>query len=192
MGEKLVKPRTGPAQTAQETPKDGVLLREIMRKVKPSGQEGPEALDRSKGHRRRTTPPSIIAKSEGRAKAAPDVIGRGMARTGRSTAPKRTGSAPPRPRSPPQAPPVPDAPAERIRRMAHFCETREGRDAPRDAPARRRRAMGRIEHALLVGELSARPNRAKTFARDPTVPQKVTNVSICGEGQKPRGASALP
>ena len=65
----LVKPRTRPAQTAQETPKDGVPLREIMRKVKPSGQEGLEALDRSKGHRRKPTPCSI-ALSEGRAKAA--------------------------------------------------------------------------------------------------------------------------
>jgi len=52
--------------------------------------------------------------------------------------------------------------------------------------------MGRIEHTLLVGELSARPNRPKTFARDPTVPQKVTDVSIYGEGRKPRGASVLP
>ena len=89
----------------------------------------------------------------------------------------------------------PNASAERIRRTAHFCETREGRDAPRDAPARRRRAMGRIEHALLVGELSARPNRPKTFARDPTVPQKVTNVSIYSiysEGRKPRRARRVP
>ena len=54
-----------------------------------------------------------------------------------------------------------------------FYNTREkGRDAPKNALVRRRRAMGRIEHALLVGELPARPNRPKTFARNPTVPQK--------------------
>jgi hypothetical protein len=78
---------------------------------------------------------------------------------------------------------------ERISAEWHiFYNTREkGRAAPQDAPARRRRAMGRIEHALLVGELSARPNRPKTFARNPTVPPKVTKVSIYGEGRKPRG-----
>ena len=90
-----------------------------------------------------------------------------------------------------------DARGAYIGRMAHLLQhTREKagtpRGMPRPAPVRRRRAMGRIEHALLVGELSARPNRPKTFARAPTVPQKVTNVSIYSEGQKPRGASALP
>ena len=38
--------------------------------------------------------------------------------------------------------------------------------------------MGRIEQTLLDGEFSVRPNRPKTFARSPTIPQKVTNVSI--------------
>jgi hypothetical protein len=30
----------------------------------------------------------------------------------------------------------------------------------------------------LDGEFSVRPNRPKTFARNPTIPQKVTTVSI--------------
>jgi len=38
--------------------------------------------------------------------------------------------------------------------------------------------MGRIEHTLLDGEFSVRPNRPKTFARNPTIPHKVTNASI--------------
>jgi hypothetical protein len=50
------------------------------------------------------------------------------------------------------------------------------------SPARKWRAMGRIEHALLDGALSVRPNRPKTFARKPTIPQKVTNVSIYHKG----------
>ena len=39
-------------------------------------------------------------------------------------------------------------------------------------------AKGRIEHTLLDGEFSVRPNRPKTFAPNLTIPQKVTNVSI--------------
>ena len=46
------------------------------------------------------------------------------------------------------------------------------------SPARKWRARGRIEHTLLDGEFSVRPNRPKTFARNPTIPQKVPNVSI--------------
>jgi hypothetical protein len=42
----------------------------------------------------------------------------------------------------------------------------------------KRRAMGRIEHTLL-DEGSFLPNRPKTIACNPTIPQKVTNVSIC-------------
>jgi hypothetical protein len=38
--------------------------------------------------------------------------------------------------------------------------------------------MGRIEHTLLDGEFSVRPNRPKTIARYHTIPQKVPNVSI--------------
>jgi hypothetical protein len=38
--------------------------------------------------------------------------------------------------------------------------------------------MGTIEHTLLDGEFSVRPNRPKTFARNHTIPQKVTDVSI--------------
>jgi hypothetical protein len=46
------------------------------------------------------------------------------------------------------------------------------------SPARKWRARGRIEHTLLDGEFSVRPNRPKTFARNPTIPQEVPNVSI--------------
>ena len=42
--------------------------------------------------------------------------------------------------------------------------------------------MGRIEHTLLDREFSVRPNRPKTIARSPTIPQKVTNVSIHAKG----------
>ena len=45
--------------------------------------------------------------------------------------------------------------------------------------------MGRIEHTLLDGEFSVRPNRPKTIARKPTIPQKVTNVSIYDKGPAP-------
>ncbi len=45
--------------------------------------------------------------------------------------------------------------------------------------------MGRIEHTLLDGEFSVRPNRPKTFARNPTIPHKVTDVSIYGQGTGP-------
>jgi hypothetical protein len=34
----------------------------------------------------------------------------------------------------------------------------------------------------LDGEFSVRPNRPKTFARNPTIPQKVPNVSIYDNG----------
>ena len=47
-----------------------------------------------------------------------------------------------------------------------------------ETPARKWRTMGRIEHTLLDGEFSVCPNRPKTIARNPTIPQKVTNVSI--------------
>src|SRR5215208_2554064 len=50
----------------------------------------------------------------------------------------------------------------------------------------KRRARGRIEHTLLDGACRRHPNRPKTFARAPlhnlTIPQKVTNVSICHNG----------
>jgi len=49
----------------------------------------------------------------------------------------------------------------------------------------KRRARGRIEHTLLDGEFSVRPNRPKTFARTPTIPQEVTDVSICDKGSEP-------
>jgi hypothetical protein len=39
-------------------------------------------------------------------------------------------------------------------------------------------AMGRIEHTLLDEGRGLRPNRPKTIACIPTIPQKVTNVSI--------------
>jgi hypothetical protein len=59
-------------------------------------------------------------------------------------------------------------------------------------PARKWRARGRIEHTLLDGEFSVRPNRPKTFARNPTIPQKVTDVSIYDKGPGPRRATARP
>jgi hypothetical protein len=53
-----------------------------------------------------------------------------------------------------------------------------GDDPLKTSPARKWRARGRIEQTLLDGEFSVRPNRPKTFARNPTIPQKVTTVSI--------------
>ena len=44
------------------------------------------------------------------------------------------------------------------------------------------RARGRIEHTLLDERRGLHPNRPKTFARKPTIPQKVTNVSIHDKG----------
>jgi hypothetical protein len=64
-------------------------------------------------------------------------------------------------------------------------EVRAGDNGLDASPARKWRARGRIEHTLLDGEFSVRPNRPKTFARtplNPTIPQKVTNVSICHKG----------
>jgi hypothetical protein len=46
---------------------------------------------------------------------------------------------------------------------------------------------------LLDGEFSVRPNRPKTIARNPTIPQKVMNVSIYDKGPEPRsGPLARP
>jgi hypothetical protein len=45
--------------------------------------------------------------------------------------------------------------------------------------------MGRIEHTLLDGEFSVRPNRPETFARNLIILQKVTNVSIHDKGPEP-------
>src|SRR5215210_8274864 len=57
------------------------------------------------------------------------------------------------------------------------------------SPARKWRARGRIEQTLLDGGWR-HPNRPKTFARNPprnpTIPQKVTNVSIYHKGSEPR------
>ena len=50
------------------------------------------------------------------------------------------------------------------------------------SPARKWRAMGRIEHTLLDEGRGLRPHRPKTFARTPTIPQKVPNVSIYDKG----------
>jgi hypothetical protein len=60
----------------------------------------------------------------------------------------------------------------------YSSEARAGVNALDPSPARKWRARGRIEHTLLDGEFSVRPNRPKTFARNPTTPQKVPNVSI--------------
>src|SRR5918995_3132384 len=46
-------------------------------------------------------------------------------------------------------------------------------------------AMGRIEHTLLDEERGFLPNRPKTIACNPTIPQKVTKVSICTKGPEP-------
>jgi len=45
--------------------------------------------------------------------------------------------------------------------------------------------MGRIEHTLLDEEQGLIPNRPKTIACNPTIPQKVPNVSIYGKGSEP-------
>jgi len=45
-------------------------------------------------------------------------------------------------------------------------------------------AMGRIEQTLLDG--GRHPNRPKTIACTPTIPQKVTNVSIYDKGPESR------
>jgi hypothetical protein len=50
------------------------------------------------------------------------------------------------------------------------------------SPARKWRAMGRIEHTLLDGACRLHPHRPKTFARNLTIPQKVPNVSIYDKG----------
>jgi hypothetical protein len=52
--------------------------------------------------------------------------------------------------------------------------------------------MGRIEHTLLVGGW-LHLNRPKTFAHsplNPTIPQKVTNVSIYHKGAEPYSVGA--
>ena len=62
---------------------------------------------------------------------------------------------------------------------------RAGVDTRKTSPARKWRAMGRIEQTLLDGEFSVRPNRPKTIARYHTIPQKVTTVSIYAKGPEP-------
>ena len=62
---------------------------------------------------------------------------------------------------------------------------RAGVNALDPSPACKWRARGRVEHTLLDGEFSVRPNRPKTFARYHTIPQKVTNVSIHDKGPEP-------
>jgi hypothetical protein len=62
---------------------------------------------------------------------------------------------------------------------------RAGFDPLKTSPARKWRARGRIEQTLLDGVNGLRPNRPKTFARTPTLPQKVTNVSIHDKGPEP-------
>jgi hypothetical protein len=42
--------------------------------------------------------------------------------------------------------------------------------------------MGRIEQTLLDGVNGQHPNRPKTFARNRTIPQEVTDVSIHDKG----------
>ena len=54
---------------------------------------------------------------------------------------------------------------------------RAGVDPLKTSPARQCRARGRIEQSLLDEGRGLHPNRPKTFARNPTLPQEVTNVS---------------
>ena len=73
------------------------------------------------------------------------------------------------------------------------AKRRAGVNALDPSPARKWRARGRIEHMLLDGEFSVRPNRPKTIARNYTIPHKVTNVSIYDKGPEPRsGPLARP
>jgi hypothetical protein len=51
------------------------------------------------------------------------------------------------------------------RRSGFSSEPRAGVSMLDPSPARKWRAMGRIERQLLDGELSVLPNRPKTFAR---------------------------
>jgi hypothetical protein len=51
-------------------------------------------------------------------------------------------------------------------------EPRAGVSVLDSSPARKRRARGRIEHTLLDGEFSVRPNRPKTITRNLTIPHK--------------------
>ena len=60
---------------------------------------------------------------------------------------------------------------------------RAGVDQLKTSPARKWRAMGRIEHTLLDGVNGQHPNRPKTFARNRTLPQEMTNVSIYDKGR---------
>jgi hypothetical protein len=71
------------------------------------------------------------------------------------------------------------------RRLA-LCGTGAGqseRPEPRRTLARQWQAMGRIEHPLLDGAGVVHPIRCpKPFARNHTIPQKVTDVSIYDKG----------
>jgi len=71
------------------------------------------------------------------------------------------------------------------RRSGFSSVVRAGVSMLDPSPARKWRARGRIEHTLLDGEFSVRPNRPKTFARNPNIPQKMTDVSIYDEGPGP-------
>jgi hypothetical protein len=68
---------------------------------------------------------------------------------------------------------------------------RAGVDALDFSPARKWRAIGRIEQTLLDEGRGARPNRPKTFARSPTLPEETTNVSIHNKGPEPESPSPI-
>src|SRR5215203_2882224 len=72
------------------------------------------------------------------------------------------------------------------------AERQSERPEPRRTLARQWQAMGRIEHTLLDGRFSVRPNRPKTFARNHTIPQKVTNVSIHDKGPGHPSEARIP
>jgi hypothetical protein len=64
-------------------------------------------------------------------------------------------------------------------------EVRAGVDTRKASPARKWRAMGRIEHTLLDEGRGSHPNRPKTFARNRTLPREVADVSIYDKGPEP-------
>jgi hypothetical protein len=70
-------------------------------------------------------------------------------------------------------------------------EVRAGVYTRKNSPARKWRAMGRIEQTLLDEGRGARPNRPKTFARSPTLPEETTNVSIHNKGPEPESPSPI-
>jgi hypothetical protein len=61
-------------------------------------------------------------------------------------------------------------------------ELRAGGDTLKSSPARKCRAMGRIEQTLSDEGRGSTPTYLRTFARSPTLPQEAIDVSIYDEG----------